>query len=167
MSIRRAMWLATVASALVGSMLVGASGVSSVARRPQDSLTEHERRFAEMLKDSVWRGHWYRRTADGLEYGGEDGYRILEARRVAPGHWVIVAEFKLQGREVRFSIPARVEFVADTPVLYMDGLRLPGEPPFTVRVVFRDNMYSGLFFSEPLSGIVLGAKVTEDDPDEP
>lgn len=135
--------------------------------RPVEEMTEHEREFAAMLEDSYWSGHWYRQTENGLEYGGEDGYHILQARRIAKGHWVIVAEFKLQGRPVRFSIPARVEFVQDTPVVYMDGLRLPGEPPFTVRVVFRKDMYSGLFFSEPLSGIVLGAKVPPHRPTSP
>ncbi len=133
--------------------------VGTLAAHRQQELTPEEEAFARMLRDSYWQGHWYRKTDKGLQYGGEDGYHILRAERVAPGHWSIVAEFKLHGKPVRFAIPARVAFVGGTAVVYLDGLRLPGEPPFNFRVVFHEGMYSGVFTSEPLSGIVLGARV--------
>jgi len=125
----------------------------------QQELTDAERAFREFMANSSWKGHWYRLTKEGLVYGGEDGYRILRAERIAKGHWVIVAEFKLQGKPMRFSIPAQVVFAGDAAVIYLDGLRLPGEPPFSFRVVFQRDAYAGVFSSEPLSGVVLGARV--------
>ena len=146
----------------IGCLLLSAATVAVCARlvpgQQAAELTEEEKAFAEMLEDSYWRGHWYRKTDKGLQYGGEDGYHIIRAQRVAPGHWSIVAEFKLHGKPVRFAIPARVSFVNGTAVAYFDGLHLPGEPAFNFRVVFHKDMYSGVFTSEPLSGIVLGAK---------
>jgi hypothetical protein len=134
------------------------SGGSLLRAVEEPALHAQEQRFAAMLRDSFWSGYWYRQTDQGLQLGGSDEYHIIEARKVADDHWMLVVEFQLQGKPMRASLPARMYWAQDTAVVTMDDLRLPQEPPFTVRVVFRGGMYTGLFFSEKLTGAVLGAQ---------
>lgn len=135
----------------------------SAAEQPDDSAAalqaQRDAAFAEMVADSTWESSWHAKGEDGLDEGGQNRYRIIRAQKVNGDDWIILGEFELQGKQVRLPLPAKVFWADDTPVLSMTGLPLPGEPLFTVRILFKGDMFSGVFQSNQLSGALVGMKV--------
>ena len=145
------------AGALVLSLLA-----MSAADRPAATKADaaaREKAFIALLADSTWDSRWHAFSPEGFTKGGENRYRIVRAQKVKGDDWVIFGGFELEGKPVELPLSAKIFWADDTPVMSMTGLALPGEPAFDVRILFKGDMFSGVFQSQPLSGALVGVKV--------
>ena len=126
---------------------------SAVARA---SLSERERRFADLLTGATLAGHF---TIAGREDRGQqvERYDISSAEKVGETEWRFTAHLKYASVDVTLPIVIPVEWAGDTPVMTLTGLSVPAlGAPVGVRLVFYGDEYAGVWTHGKARGQMFG-----------
>lgn len=128
---------------------------------PQESETERNRRFEEMMSGVSLIGQSTHFDREGIT--GKEEYVIEKVSRLTGDRWLFQTTLKLGSREVPVPIPITVLWAGDTPVLTLTDLSIPGVGTYSARVLlFRDH-YSGTWMGEDGGGHVFGEIVRRSD----
>lgn len=134
-------------------------------------LTPAEQAFEAQLRDVVLTGHF---TTDGEAPEAQaETYHIVSAQRVSKSDWLINARISYGNPDPEkapvISIPVKVYWANDTPVLSLTNLTIPGLGTFTNRVMFFEGRYVGTWQHGEKGGHLFGtiSKANPQDPPKP
>ncbi len=124
------------------------------------TFTEQERaRFdalEKLLTNVKLVGHF---TIDGksMKDLNEETYEIRSAKKLPDGNlWSLVARIKYGKYDLTVPLVLGIEWAAETPVITLDKLTIPGMGTFSARVVFHDNKYAGTWSHDEVGGHLFG-----------
>ena len=101
-------------------------------------------------------GHF---TIDGrpMKDLNEETYEIRSAKKLPDGNlWSLVARIKYGKYDLTVPLMLGIEWAAETPVITLDKLTIPGMGTFSARVVFHDNKYAGTWSHDEVGGHLFG-----------
>lgn len=99
-----------------------------------------ETRLAETLTGATLVGTF---SVDGREGAKPERYEIASARKLEGDNWVVTARIKYGTNDVSVPLVVKMLWAADTPILTIDDLTIPGLGTFTSRVMFHGDRYAG------------------------
>lgn len=122
--------------------------------------TDQEKARFENLEKMLTRvklvGHF---TIDGKPMNDlhEETYEIRSAKKLPDGNlWALTARIKYGKHDLTLPMALGIEWAADTPVITLDQLALPGLGTFSARVVFHDKKYAGTWTHDNVGGHLFG-----------
>ena len=147
----------------VVALLVGLAkgNAEEQAAKPETSEARQARlfkKFESTLTNAVLTGQF---TIVGKETPpSRESYTILSVKKMSQGDlWVFTARIKYGKRDVTLPMPIPVKWVADTPVISLDKLTLPGLGTFSAHVVIDGSKYAGTWAHGEVGGHMFGTIV--------
>jgi hypothetical protein len=121
-----------------------------------------EERFKFLFTKSYLSGRWAP-IKDGWlgEERTGDKYQIVSVAKGSGDNWVVNAKLKYRDQEFVLPIPVRMKFDADTAILIVDDLMIPGGGTYTARLMIYERTYSGTWKGQRGGGMLYGTITTE------
>jgi hypothetical protein len=133
---------------LVGSVVCFSSTIACAQPAPADDAaaaqSKREAALAEMLSGATLEGS-FTVTGPGRDPTKLDGKL-----------WLIPARIQYGGKDVQLPITLPIEWAADTPVVVVDNLGLPGFGTVSARVMFFADHYAGYWQHGDAGGHLFG-----------
>jgi hypothetical protein len=155
---------------LVGSLFFScaliASSVSAAdppaPGAPAAASSKPPRDKQELYKDLAERLHRVKLTGN-FTILGKDGplvkeeYYILNAKKLDQGEmWLLNARIKYGDHDLTVPLPLEIQWAAETPVITLDKLTIPGLGTFGARVLFHEKSYAGTWSHDKVGGHLFG-----------
>jgi hypothetical protein len=87
----------------------------------------------------------------------KEEYEIRSVSKLPAGDlWLIQARIKYGDHDVTVPMPLEVKWAAETPVITLDEVTIPGLGTFGARVVFHDQKYAGTWSHGDVGGHLFG-----------
>src|SRR5262249_1197456 len=133
---------------------------AAVSHKPLPA--DPEERFKFLFTKSYLSGRWapLKDGALGDERVG-DKYQITSVAKVNGDNWVVNAKLKYREQEFVLPIPVRMKFDADTAILIVDELTIPGGGTYSARLMIYERTYSGTWKGQRGGGMLYGT-ITHD-----
>jgi hypothetical protein len=149
----------------IALVLVSLSGIAySIAEEPSEKVASEteamENQFSAMLKGATLKGTWAAVGPVGLGEDKQDGYQIVEAKKVKGDKWVMVSRFEYKGQQMDIPVPVVIKFAGDTAVMILNDLPTGDGATWSARILFHNDVYTGSWWESTrkkggiLSGIV-------------
>lgn len=142
--------LALLLATFAAGWIVAKTGLG--AAMDPTTLPDHERQFAERMKDVVMIGSFTRIDREGP--ARPDRYDISSVDKIGEDRWRFNATIGETGTTV--PVPVTMLWVGDTPMIMLTDLSIPGLGTFTARVFFHGDLYAGTWQHGPVSGHIFG-----------
>ena len=119
------------------------------------SLSERERRFSELMKDSSLVGNF---TLTGREDppSRPDRYDFTSVDTVSDGRWRFNVRMRHATVDVTLPVTVPMEWVGDTPIIVLSDYAIPTMGTFGARVLFDGDRYAGTWQSGKFGGLMYG-----------
>lgn len=121
-----------------------------------------EAKFAETMRSSVMIGKFTVVDGDKEEIIQQDKYTIDSATKGENGFWIFNARVQYGGKDVKFGMPVKVEWAADTPMITLTNLPIPNLGMYTARVLIYGDLYAGTWSGKDHGGHMYGQIVKQD-----
>lgn len=125
---------------------------------PQDRGTaDRDERFRAMVDNVRLSGQF---TIDGQENGKlqKEEYLITGARKIGDRDgWLVTARITFGEVDLAVPVPVQVQWAADTPVIVLDKITIPGLGTFSARVLLDGNRYAGTWSHDDKGGHLFGS----------
>lgn len=128
---------------------------------PIPSQEELEKAFQDKLTGATLIGSFTDNTADPSEAPSQDKYVMEKVTKGKNGFWLFEARIQYGDRDQKFSMPLKVEWAGDTPVISVTDVLVPGMGVFTARVLFYGDQYAGTWSAKDHGGQMFGRIVKE------
>ena len=156
---------------LIALVLVAISAITySVAEeepgeKAASETEKMEKQFSAMLKGATLKGTWAAVGPVGLGEDKQDGYHIVEAKKVKGDNWVMVSKFKYKGQELQIPVPVVIKFAGDTAVMILDDLPTGDGATWSARILYHNDVYTGSWWesTKKKGGILSGVIIREGD----
>jgi hypothetical protein len=131
------------------------------------SKDELEKKFADTLNNVQLVGHFTsNRDTPGAPLK-EDKYTIESVTKGPGDLWWFKARIQYGGHDVTLpSLPLKVLWAGDTPVITVDKMPFPGLGTYTARVLIYDNKYVGTWDGANHGGTLFGKIVKAEAKDQ-
>jgi hypothetical protein len=87
----------------------------------------------------------------------KEEYEIQSVSKMPKGdYWLFQARIKYGQHDVAVPLPLQVKWAADTPVITLDEVTIPGLGTFGARVVIHDDKYAGTWSHGDVRGHLFG-----------
>jgi hypothetical protein len=145
-----------------------AESASKKAEEPKATVSQKplpadsEERFKFLFTKSYLSGRWapLKDGALGDERVG-DKYQIASVAKGTGDNWVVNAKLKYREQEFVLPIPVRMKFDADTAILIVDELTIPGGGTYSARLMIYERTYSGTWKGQRGGGMLYGTITNE------
>jgi hypothetical protein len=119
--------------------------------------SDPEERFKALFTNATLSGRWAR-LKDGVlgEERTGDKYTIVSVVKRDGENWTVNAKMKYGEKELILPVPVRMKFTADTAVLLVEDLGMPGGGTYTARLLIFERTYSGTWKDQRGGGMLYG-----------
>ncbi len=125
--------------------------------KERSKLTELEKTFYDLMKDSVLIGSFRLITKDGaLTEPRDEVYTVDGAQKIHGENWTVKSRIQYGKVDVTVPIPIKLYWVEDTPVISVTDLMVPGVGVYTSRVQVYRGVYAGSWFGKGYGGTLSG-----------
>ena len=124
-----------------------------------DADADQEKRYQQFEKQLSGVKFVGRFTVLGKEEGplAKEEYTIQSAKKMPRGdYWLITARIKYGRHDITLPLPLEVKWAADTPVITLTELSIPGLGTFSSRVVIYNKKYAGTWTHGKVGGHLFG-----------
>lgn len=148
----------TLAVLLVSIFGISFSVADETSEKAASETEKMEKQFAAMLKGATLMGTWAAVGPVGLGDDKQDGYQIVEAKKVKGDKWVMVSKFKYKGQELNIPVPVVVKFAGDTAVMILNNLPTGDGATWSARILYHNDVYTGSWWesTKKKGGILSG-----------
>jgi hypothetical protein len=116
-----------------------------------------EAKFKATLSNATFTGRWASIRDGQLGPEQEDKYTIIAATKVGGDTWLIHTRIQYGERDFVAPLPVQVKWAADTPVIIVDNLGMPGgSRKYSARVLIHDDTYAGTWSGGDHAGLLNG-----------
>jgi len=124
--------------------------------------SDPEERFKALFTRATLIGRWAR-IKDGILGEERDGdkYTILSVVKRDGDNWTVNAKMKYGEKELILPVPVQMKFSADTAVLMVENLGIPGGGTYTARLLIFERTYSGTWKDQRGGGMLYGTITNE------
>jgi len=115
-----------------------------------------EKQFETTLTNATLVGHFT--TTGSNAPPKEDRYHIVKVTKQQDGNWLFQARMRYAGQELLIPLVIPVKWAADTAVIQVTGMRMPGGsgPGYSARVLIYGDQYAGTWSSPKHGGHLFG-----------
>lgn len=119
-------------------------------------LSDLEQAFIDQMNDCTLVGR-FTTLGDDEVPAQADRYRINSVSKIKNNDWVVNARIVYGDFDVVVPVPVKMHWAADTPVLSVTDLAIPGlGTGFSARLVFRGDRYAGTWDHGDVGGHMWG-----------
>ncbi|MBM4003591.1 MAG: hypothetical protein FJ295_09935 [Planctomycetes bacterium] len=129
---------------------------------PAAATSKPPRDRQELYKELAEKLHRVKLTGN-FTIHGKDGplvkeeYYILSAKKLDQGEmWLLNARIKYGDHDLTVPLPLEIQWAAETPVITLDKLTIPGLGTFGARVLFHEKSYAGTWSHDKVGGHLFG-----------
>jgi hypothetical protein len=152
---------------LIAFCLVVAITSLAIAQQPADapaiiappksdsSLANREAELAKMLSGATLEGS-FTVTGRDLTKLSPEKYTLGEVKKVEGNLWVFPTRIEYGDKDLTLPITLPIEWAADTPLVVVDNLGLPGLGTVSARVMFFADHYAGYWKHGDAGGHLFG-----------
>jgi hypothetical protein len=116
-----------------------------------------EAKLKATLTNATFTGRWASIRDAQLGPEQEDKYTIIAATKVGGDTWLIHTRIQYGERDFVAPLPVQVKWAADTPVIVVDNLGMPGgSRKYSARVLIHDDTYAGTWSGGDHRGLLNG-----------
>lgn len=115
-----------------------------------------EKQLQEQLTNVQFVGRWSSVSEEGLGSVREEKYTLQGISKVGGDVWLVHARIQYGDKDATVPVPVKVAWVADTPILHITDLAIPGLGTYTARVVIQNGMYAGTWSGGNHGGVMSG-----------
>jgi hypothetical protein len=127
--------------------------------KADQAQAEREEAFAKLLSGATLVGHF---TMTGEKAAGEpkeEKYTISKVSKIQGDIWLFQVRIQYGDHDVTLPLPLPVKWAGDTPMIYLDGMPIPGLGTFSSRVIFAEGKYAGTWSGKDHGGHLYGSIV--------
>ncbi len=138
---------------------------STASETPGDQLVR-EQAFEESMRGAVLDGNFtvFRTEGEPDEGAGEaeeltlraDRYEIAKVVKMAGDIWTFHARIRFGETDLTVPVPVKLVWAADTPMVSVTDLGIPGLGTYTARVLFYRDSYAGMWWGKNHGGNMFG-----------
>jgi hypothetical protein len=136
----------------------------SAAATQKPLPSDPEERFKALFTKATLSGRWARiKNGELGEERTGDKYTILSVVKRDGDNWTVNAKMKYGEKEVILPVPVRMKFSADTALLMVEELGIPGGGTYTARLMIFERTYSGTWKDQRGGGMLYGTISNESE----
>ena len=139
----------------------GDDGPPLPAPTPVPDSATLEREFEQRLSGATLQGFF---DVSGRQDGQplkEEKYSITKVSKLKNGFWLITCRIQYGKHDANISLPIEVKWAADTPVMTLTNVNVPGFGTFTCRILIYRDQYAGTWSGGDHGGHLFGRIVKE------
>jgi hypothetical protein len=127
------------------------------------SQAELDERFEKLLSGATLAGQYTVSGAEGTSVPKEEKYTIAKVSKIAGSLWLFQVRIQYGGHDKTVPLPLPVKWTAETPMIVLDKVTVPGFGTFSARVVFHEGKYAGTWSGGDHGGHLFGRIVPAEE----